>query len=234
MSPSENTRIFIVDDHPIVRSGLVQVISLESDLIVIGEASNAKEAIHGIAETHPTLAIVDISLAGSSGIELTKQILDKHPTTLVMIISMYDESIYLERAFRAGARGYITKLEASNHIITAIRKIIGGDVYMSENWKNMLANQFANQSRPIDQLDPSLRILSDRESDVLQLTGQGYSTRRIAAELFISVKTVESHYANIKSKLGLKNSHELIRYAVKWTLTEKHFKTNNNTLENQA
>jgi DNA-binding NarL/FixJ family response regulator len=212
-------KIFIVDDHPIVRQGLVQLLNLEDDMIVVGEASDAHEAIKGIGKIKPDLALVDISLKGTSGIELTKNILAKHPSILVLIISMYDESLYLERALRVGAKGYITKQEATNHIVTAIRKVMEGDIYVSDKWKDKLLHKFASGSAVT--ASNSHGLLSDRELDVLQLVGQGYSTRRIATELFVSVKTIESHYANIKDKMDLKNSHELIQYAVKWFLTEK-------------
>jgi len=212
------TKIFIVDDHPIVREGLAQLINQEEDLIVTGSAADAKEALQGIAKTKPDLAIVDISLEGTSGIELTKNILAKHPKIFVLIISMYDESLHLERALRAGAKGYLTKQEATDHVVTAIRKVLGGDIYMSDKWRDKLAGKFVSGGTA---KDSSPGMLTDRELEVLQLIGQGYSTQKIADELHVSGKTVESHYANIKDKLDLKNSHELIQYAVKWCLAEK-------------
>ncbi|MBN1547172.1 MAG: response regulator transcription factor [Syntrophaceae bacterium] len=216
---NEKTRIFIVDDHPIVRQGLTQLINLEEDMTVVGEASDVAEAIQGIAKTKPDLALVDISLKGTSGIELTKNILADHPKMSVLIISMYDESLYVERVLKAGAKGYIMKQEATDHVAAAIRKVLGGDIYVSDKWRNKLVHKFIHGNTAGDGSSPE--ILSGRELEVLQLVGQGYSTRRIATELHVSVKTVESHYANIKDKLNLKNSHELIQYAVKWSLTEK-------------
>jgi DNA-binding NarL/FixJ family response regulator len=213
------TKIFIVDDHPIVRQGLTQLIYLEEDMIVVGEAANVADAVSGIAKVKPDLALVDISLKGASGIELTKNILDKYPQILVLIISMYDESLYVERALKAGAKGYIMKEEATDHVATAIRRVLGGDIYVSEKWRNKLVHKFINGNTPKNAT--SSEILSNRELEVLQLVGQGYATRRIATELYLSVKTVESHYANIKNKLNLKNSHELIQYAVKWFLAKE-------------
>lgn len=213
------TKIFIVDDHPIVREGLAQLINQEEDLIVAGEASGATEALQGIAKARPDLAIVDISLEGTSGIELTKTIVAKHPKIFVLIISMYDEALHVERALRAGAKGYLTKQEATDHVVMAIRKVLGGDIYVSDKWKDTLVHMFAGGGRAKPKSSPGM--LTDRELEVLQLIGQGYSTQKIADELHVSGKTIESHYANIKDKLDLKNSHELIQYAVKWSLTEK-------------
>jgi len=212
------TKIFIVDDHPIVREGLSQLINQEEDLIVAGEASGATSALQGIAKVKPDLAIVDISLEGTSGIELTKNILAKYPKIFVLIISMYDESLHVERALRAGAKGYLTKQEATDHVVMAIRKVLGGDIYVSDKWRDKLARKFVSGGTA---KDSSPGMLTDRELEVLQLIGQGYSTQKIADELHVSGKTVESHYANIKDKLDLKNSHELIQYAVKWCLAEK-------------
>jgi DNA-binding NarL/FixJ family response regulator len=215
---NEKTKIVIIDDHPIVRRGIALTIEQEEDMLVAGEADDAASAMTLIEKVKPDLVLVDISLRGTSGIELTKDILAKHPQISVLIISMHDEALYLERALRAGAKGYLTKQEAAEHIVTAIHKVLRGDIYMSNKWKDKLVHKFVNGGTA---KDSSPRILSDRELDVLQLIGQGYSTQRIAAELYVSVKTIESHYANIKDKLDLKNSHELIQYAVKWSLTEK-------------
>jgi DNA-binding NarL/FixJ family response regulator len=215
----KKTKIFIVDDHPLLRQGLAQLINQEADMISVGEAGDATAALQGIEKAKPDLVIVDISLKGTSGIELTKNILAKHPKMLVLIISMYDESVYLERSLRAGAKGYLMKREATDHVITAIHRVLRGDIYVSDKWRDKLVNMYGNSSTVA--AHPSAEKLSDRELEVLQLTGQGYSTQKIADELHVSVKTVESHYANIKNKLDLKNSHELIQYAVKWCLSEK-------------
>lgn len=207
-----------MDDHPIVRDGLTQIINQEEDLVVAGEAGDADEALKGIEAIKPDLAIIDISLKGISGIQLTKTVLEKYPPLFVLILSMYDESLHIERALQAGAKGYLTKQEATDHVITAIRKILGGDVYMSDSWRDKLARKFIRGGTSVAS---SPETLSNRELEVLQLIGQGYSTMKIAEVLHLSRKTIESHYANIKNKLDLKNSHELIQYAVKWCLSEK-------------
>lgn len=215
----EKAKIFIVDDHPLLRQGLAQLINHEEDMVFVGEAENAATAMQEIEKTKPDLVIIDISLEGTSGLELTKNILAKQPKLLILVLSMYDESMYVERVLRAGAKGYLTKRETTNYITTAIRKILQGGIYVSDRWKNKLVNKFAAGTAMIAGT-PSEK-LSDRELDVLQLIGQGYSTHQIGEELHVSPKTIESHYANIKNKLDLKNFHELMRYAVKWCLSEK-------------
>lgn len=211
-------KIFIVDDHPIVRKGLIQLINQEKDMIVVGEAEDADDAVDGVKRLSPDVAIVDISLRGASGIELTKTMLTNHPGLSVLIFSMYDESLFVERALRAGAKGYLMKQEAIFHAIIAIRKILSGHIYVSNKWRETLLNKFihghsAGAERPDEKL-------SDRELEVLQIVSQGFLTREIAEKLHVSIKTVESHYANIKLKIGLKNSHELIQYAVQWRLSQ--------------
>ncbi len=218
----KKSKIFIVDDHPVLRQGLAQLINQEEDMIVSGEAGNAAETILGVEKAKPDLVIMDIALEGISGIELTKTILAKNPDLFVLIISMYDESVYVDRALQAGAKGYLTKREMTDRVIIAIRKVLSGDIYVSDLWREKLAHMYAGRKRGGNAApDFSSQNLSDRQVEVLQLTGQGYSTQKIADELHVSVKTVESHYANIKIKLDLKNSHELIQYAVKWSLAEK-------------
>lgn len=215
-------KIFIVDDHPILRQGLALLISQEKDMIFVGEAADATEAMLGIEKVLPDLILMDISLEGTSGIELTKNILAKHPHMRILIISMYDESVYVDRALQAGAKGYLMKREVTDHITSAIRKILGGEIYVSDRWKEKLAQQYAIRKHGgVEAEDFSSQKLSDRQLEVLQLIGQGYSTKKIAETLHISVKTVESHYATIKVKLDLENSNELIQYAVKWFISEK-------------
>lgn len=222
MTASNKAKIFIVDDHPILRQGLALLINQEEDMIFVGEASDATEAMSGVEKVKPDLILMDISLEGTSGIELTKNILAKHPNMRVLIISMYDESVYVDRALQAGAKGYLMKREVTDHITTAIRKVLGGEIYVSDRWKERLAQQYAvRKSGGTEAEDFSSQKLSDRQLEVLQLLGQGYSTKKIADTLHISVKTVESHYATIKVKLDLANSNELIQYAVKWCLSEK-------------
>lgn len=211
-------KIVIVDDHPLLRQGLAQLIDQENDLNAVGEASDASEAMLVVAKTKPDLLIIDISLKGLSGIELTKNVLAEYPKMLVLIISMYDETLYVERVLRAGARGYLMKQEASSNVITAIRTVLDGKIYVSDKWRETLVNQFVGGSKAT--AGPSTERLSGRELEILQIIGQGFSTRKIAEELHVSIKTVESHYANIKEKLDLKNSHELIQFATRFNISE--------------
>lgn len=224
MNATENAKdprptIVIVDDHPIVRRGIVLLIENEGDIVVAGEADDAAAAMQLIEKLKPDLALVDISLNGTSGIELTRTIVASHPETAVLIISMHDESIYLERALRAGARGYIMKQETTEHVVAAIRKVLGGELYVSEPMRDSMVVQFI-QGKFIAG-GASHGRLTDRETEIVQLIGQGFTTKRIAHELHVSEKTVESHCANIKNKLGLKNSRELIQYSVKCNLSDR-------------
>lgn len=222
MKVLKKAKVFIVDDHPVLRQGLAMLINQEEDMVFAGEAGDASSAMEGIEAVHPDLVLMDISLEGTSGIELTKNLLVKHPELLVLMISMYDESVYVDRALQVGAKGYLMKREVTDHIILAIRKVLSGEIYVSERWKEKLINKFAGRKTEVGtQSEFSSQSLSDRQLEVLQLMGQGYSTKKIACELHVSVKTVESHYANIKVKLDLENFHELIQHAVKWSIAEK-------------
>ncbi len=212
-------KIFVVDDHPIVRQGIAQLINQEEDMMLAGEAGDASEALKGIDKIKPDLVTVDISLKGSSGIELTKSILLNHPKMPILIISMYDEPLYGERVLKAGAKGYLIKQEAIDNVVTAIRKVLSGEIYLSEKMRDSLVHKFVKGKTSVT--GSPLETLTDRELEILQLIGQGLSTHKISEDLHISVKTVESHYSNIKNKLNLKNAHELIQYAIKWHLTEK-------------
>lgn len=206
------SKIFIVDDHPIFRQGLAVLINQEKDMVVVGEAQDAPEAMQKISKTRPDLVTVDISLDGISGLNLIKNILAEYPPMLILVLSMNDESIYAERTLKAGARGYLTKRETIKNVSIAIRTVLNGGIYVSDKWRESLVlNLTRGDVR-------ATRRLSNRELEVLQLTGQAYSTQKIADELHVSSKTVESHNANIKAKLDLKNSHELIQYAVKMSL----------------
>lgn len=216
---NKKIKVMVVDDHPLVRQGLAQIINQEEDMTLVAEAGDANEALRIYEKAAPQLMIIDISLKGTSGIELTKAILTQAPQMLILIISMYDESLYAERVLRAGAKGYLMKQEATENVVSAIRKVLGGENYVSEKMKDAFMSKLLTGSAAA--ISNSAESLSDRELEVLQLVGQGYPTRQVATELHVSVKTVESHYANIKTKLDLKNSNELIQYAVKWCLTEK-------------
>ena len=212
------TRILIVDDHPLMRQGVSQLINHEKDLLVCGEADEANKALDAIANSKCDIAIIDISLKGSSGIELLKNIKVRYPKLPVLILSMHDESVYAQRALRAGAAGYIMKQEGTEKVIVAIRKVLNGEVYLSDKLGAKMLNQLvggrgALTGAPIDEL-------SDRELEVFGLIGQGHGTRPIAEKLHLSVKTIESHRAHIKEKLNLKNATELVHHAIQWVQSE--------------
>lgn len=211
--------IFIVDDHPLIRRGIAQLIEQETGLTFAGEAGDSEEALKKIKKNIPDLVIVDINLKGSSGIELSSTLLTLYPKMLILIISMHDESLYVERVLKIGVKGYLMKEEATTHVVSAIRKILNGEIYLSDSIRESFVNKVISSGkngRTASATSPE--NLTNRELEVLQLIGQGLITRQISKTLHISVKTVDSHYANIKLKLDLKNSHELIQYAVKWTL----------------
>jgi DNA-binding NarL/FixJ family response regulator len=209
----EKTRIFLVDDHPLVREWLTNLIHQQTDLIVCGEAEAAAPALQAINELRPDVAIVDISLTDSSGIELIKGIKATQPRVAVIVLSMHDERLYAERALRAGARGYVMKRETAGKIIAAIRQVLEGKLYVSEALASLLAEKFVDggaiSCSPVEQL-------SDRELEVFQLLGQGHETRRIAESLHVSMKTVQAYCARIKEKLRLANATELLREAIRW------------------
>jgi DNA-binding NarL/FixJ family response regulator len=213
----EKNAVFVVDDHPLMRQGLAQLINSEPDLLVVGEAEDAPRALKGIAAKHPDLVIVDISLQGNNGIELTKSIKALYKEVRVMVLSMHDEHIYAQRVLRAGANAYVMKQESPDRVIDAIRKTLKGDIYVSEKVGAQILHQIVTgrgaTGSPIDNL-------SDRELEVIQLIGEGKSTREIASGLNVSVKTIESHRAHIKEKLGLRNAAELVQYCVQWVEQE--------------
>jgi DNA-binding NarL/FixJ family response regulator len=218
-SQTSKAKIFLVDDHPIVRQGLGLLINREADLVVCGEADGAPAALQGIASVQPDLMVIDISLDGPDGLELLKTIRIKEPILPVLILSMHEESTYAERSLRAGANGYIMKQEATERVLVAIRRILEGKVYLSERLTNKMLEQFVHGSGT-SKADP-IRTLSDRELEVYRLIGAGHGTRQIAEELHVSVKTVESYQAHIKEKLCLRNARELVQHAIESTLTEK-------------
>ena len=207
-------RVLIVDDHPMMREGLSQLIAGDSDLILCGEAKNTAEALAAISRLSPDLVLADISLPDRNGLELIKDALALQPELKILAISMHDEAFYAERVLRAGARGYIMKLEGGQRIAAAIKQVLEGRVYVSDNISAKILNQFSGRRGESDK--SSVGGLSDREFEVFQLIGGGKSTREIAEQLHLSVKTVEVHRLNIKNKLALKTSSELIREAVRW------------------
>jgi DNA-binding NarL/FixJ family response regulator len=206
--------VFLVDDHPIVRQGLAELIDHEKNLGVCGTAEDIHKALDQISALSPDLVIVDISLKGSNGIELLKNIKVRYPRQAVLMLSMHDESLYAVRALRAGASGYIMKQEATEKVLTAIRKVLNGEIYLSERMEKKMIHQLVG-GRAARTGSP-LEDLSDRELEVFNLIGQGHGTRQIAEELHLSIKTIESHRAHIKEKLNLKNATELVQHAIQW------------------
>jgi DNA-binding NarL/FixJ family response regulator len=205
-------KIFIVDDHPIVRQGLAKLLSDERDLVVCGEAENAREALQAIGKLKPDLAIVDISLTGKTGLELIKDLRAQYPEVPVLVMSMHDELIYAERALRAGGRGYIMKQEGGKILVQAIRQVLSGQVYVSERISATILDRLSNRRAKLAR--SPVENLTEREFEVFQLIGQGLSTRQIAEQLHVSVKTIEVHRLHIKEKLNLKEGPALIHYAM--------------------
>jgi DNA-binding NarL/FixJ family response regulator len=218
-STTKKSRVFVVDDHPIVRQGLALLINRESDLIVCGEAEDAQTAVQAVATVKPDIMVVDISLNGPDGLDLLKDIRTRYPELPVLILSMHDESIYAERALRAGAQGYIMKQEATEKVLVALRRILSQEIYVSERIANRMLQRYIGGSNA--GRTSSIADLTDRELEVFRLIGEGHSTRQIAEELHISVKTVESYQAHIKEKLSLRSARELVQHAIQWSSTEK-------------
>ena len=223
MKPREEsarkTRIFIVDDHPIVREGLSLMMNREPDMMVCGEAEEATRALQAMTAAKPDFLIVDISLSGPDGLDLLKSIRARYPSLPVLMLSMHDESIYAERALRAGANGYIMKQEATDRVLVAVRQILTKKVYVSDRIANRMLQQYIKGS--VNESKSPIAELSDRELEVFRLIGEGHGTRMIADELHLSVKTVESYQAHIKEKLSLKNGRELVQRAIQWSISEK-------------
>lgn len=211
-------RVFVVDDHAVFRDGLVRILQQEKDLEVCGEATDAGEALKELEKMKPDLAIIDISLEGANGIDLTKTVRARFPAMRILVLSMHKESLYAERALRAGANGYIMKRESGATLLEAVRRILQGSIYVSEKLNELLLHRVSNPGHehgasPVDQL-------SDRELEVFQLIGHGYGTRQIAEKLNLSMKTVESHREHIRDKLDIVNTFELVRFAIHWIKQE--------------
>ncbi|MBC2607789.1 response regulator [Pelagicoccus albus] len=207
-------RVYIVDDHPLVRQGLTQIISGQEDLEVCGEAEDSSGAMRGIESSNPDVVIVDISLQGNNGLELIKNLKAIHEKLPILVFSMHDESIYAQRALRAGAKAYVMKKESSDKIVDAIRKILKGEIYVSPRVADQVLHQIVNG--PTNSSTSPVDRLTDRELEVVQLIGRGLSTREIAESLHLSVKTIESHRAHVKEKLNLRNATELVQFSVQW------------------
>jgi DNA-binding NarL/FixJ family response regulator len=212
---AKHIRVFIVDDHPLIRHALKDTLRNERDMEVCGEAEDHDEALKGIAAAGPDLAIVDLRLKSSDGLELVRNIRNKHPKVISLVLSMQEESITAERAVRAGARGYISKQEAPAKIMEAVRKVLGGEIYWSEKAAAQIASKIASDSPTngsiVDQL-------SERELQVFELIGLGRSTTQIAESLHIDISTVETYRSRIKEKLCLKDGSELLQTAIRWCL----------------
>ncbi len=208
------TRIYIVDDHPLVRQGLSQIVANEADMEICGEAEDSPTAMRGVGDANPDAIIVDISLKGNNGLELIKNLKAIHESIPILVFSMHDETIYAQRALRAGAKAYVMKKESPSKVVDAIRKIIKGEIYVSPSVSDQVLHQIVNgpgnvSTSPVDRL-------TDRELEVVQLIGRGLSSREIAESLHLSVKTIESHRAHVKEKLNLRNATELVQFSVQW------------------
>lgn len=212
------TRIMIVDDHPLMRQGLAATIESAQNMKVCCQVSSAEEAMDEIAGANPDIVIVDISLPGMGGLELIKHLRNLYPDLKTLVVSRHDEVLYAERAIRAGARGYVMKLEAGEVIVEAIRRVMRGGIFVSEEINERLLMSMAS-GRPSIAQSP-MEILSDRELEVLELFGKGQTTRDIAERLHLSVKTIESYRSRIKEKLHLSSATELMQRAVQWVNSE--------------
>lgn len=216
--PAAKARILLVDDHAVVRFGISQLINRQADLMVCGEEEDAACALTAIEKTKPDLVIADISLKDSSGLELIRNLKARHPGLPVLVLSVHDESVYAEVAFRAGALGYLMKDEALEKVLVAVRRVLSGAIYVSDAMAvKLLQKQIRGQTNA--QTSPS-ELLSDRELEVFQLIGQWKTTRQIAEELHLSVKTVEYYREQIKRKLNLKGAAELTQHATSWVQRE--------------
>jgi len=219
VAQKQKRKVFLVDDHPLVREWLTNLINQQSDLVVCGETESAPQALQAIAQASPDVAIVDISLKDSSGIELIKSLKQAQPDVSVLVLSMHDESLYAERALRAGAKGYIMKRETTKKVIVAVRRVLEGKLYISDTVSEAITarsvtGKVAAGQTPIEQL-------SDRELEVFEMLGQGLGTRQIAETLRVSIKTVQVYCARMKEKMNLGSATELLREAIRWNETKQ-------------
>jgi len=211
---SSKTTVFIVDDHPLVRDWLTRLINEEVDLVVCGSAGNIDEANVAIARLRPGILIIDIGLRGKSGLELIRTLVDQNPDQLILVLSMHDEVVYAQRAYRAGARGYVSKRQTAEKVVLALRRILAGGIYINEAFAETLTLRLGRQRNiaPGDEIS----LLSDRELEVFRLLSAGHKNSEIAIELSVSLKTVQSYCARIKEKLNLRNATELLQAATRW------------------
>jgi DNA-binding NarL/FixJ family response regulator len=212
------SRVLIVDDHPMMRYGIVRLIEQEPDLVVCGEAENASRALAAVRALKPQVILADLTMPGGEGLEFIKDVRSLHPEIAVLVVSMHDEALYAERALRAGARGYIMKNEGGEKLVEAIRQVLQGKTYVSENMSGKVLEIFSGRRRRTD--DTTIGKLTDREFEVFRLLGQGLTTREIGQQLRLGTKTVETHRFHIREKLGLKSGPALIKYAVRWAGTQ--------------
>ena len=211
---ARKSRVFIVDDHPLVREGLTNLINGQDDFIVCGEAKDSAEAIDGITKERPDVALIDISLPHESGLELIKQLVRRFPEVALIVLSMHDEGLYAERALRAGARGYVMKHETSKSVLASIRRVLAGGTYVSERIVNRMALRLSKSRRAA--ASSPVERLSDRELEIFQLLGQGRTPSEIAGDLNLSLKTVQAYCARAKEKFGVTSLTELLRAAIRW------------------
>jgi DNA-binding NarL/FixJ family response regulator len=206
-------RVVIVDDHPLVRERLAQIFNHELDMEVCGEAEDAKLAMETIRREKPDLVIVDITLKNSSGLDLIKSIKQHSPTLPILVLSMHEESLYAERVLRAGASGYITKHQQPEEVLAAVRRVLGGEIYVSDK----MASEFLRSlSAGVKSAPHSVDRLTDRELEVLELIGRGRTTREIATKLGLGVATIDTYRARIKEKMNFNNASELLHFAIRW------------------
>jgi DNA-binding NarL/FixJ family response regulator len=213
-SAQRKSRIFLIDDHPLVREGLANLINGQHDLVVCGEAEDSAGAISGIAKTRPDVALVDISLKNESGLELVKNLESQFPLVALIVLSMHEEALYAERALRAGARGYVMKRESTKNVLASIRRVLEGGVYVSERVVNSMARRFSSSPKATE--SSPVELLSDRELEIFRLLGQGRTTAQIAEDLHLSLKTVQAYCARAKEKFGVSSLCELLRAAIRW------------------
>lgn len=213
-------RLLIVDDHPIFRHGISQLIGQLPEVTICGQAENASGALEAMRRLQPEVVVLDVSMPGTNGIELIKLILAEQPRILILVLSIYDESLYALRALRAGAKGYVMKQQAMENVLDALRKVIGGGIYVSPQLSEKLVFKAIRGSE--NDLGSPVDKLSDREMEVMELFGRGNSTREIAGGLHLSVKTIETHRSHIKKKLGFKDADEMVKFATEWITATQH------------
>jgi DNA-binding NarL/FixJ family response regulator len=217
-APPHRKKILLVDDHPMMRAGLAQLINRQTDLEICGEAGDPAAASRELARVRPDLVLTDISMPGRSGLEFIKDLLAQNPSMLILVVSMHDEVVYAERALRAGARGYVMKEAGGENLLAAIRQVLSGQVYLSPKMSAKILDDLSAR-RPRGSASPIER-LSDREFEIFQLVGMGKSTKDIAVQLHLSPKTVDVHRGHIKEKLQMPDSTALVRYAIRWVETQ--------------